>query len=584
MATQANVTALWQQVLGRLKLQHGVGLPNAASVDEQIGQYRARLDAAPRDPDLYLALAQCYVSLDRYDDALDTLRTAMEKCRAQPMLHHSYLTALLESGRTGEALEAAAEARRKLPWDLSLKFRNAMMLPIVYDSEAEIDFFRDRFLTGVTDFARQIPLDTLEGARRARSAITSDTAFYVPYQGRDALELLRPYAGLVQRVMAANFPDWVRPVPMPSAGAGTRPRIGFISACFNSHSVSKTHGGWLKCLGETCDVYGYYVGVKADASTEQIRQYCREFRHFPFDFEQTCRSILADNLHVAVFADIGMHSWTTQLAALRLAPVQCNTWGHPVTSGLPTVDYYFSSELMEPPDGQNHYSEELIRLSGTGIYYEEPQLPRQAPTKTRQDFGLREDSTVFLCCQSLFKYLPRHDRMLARIAARVDNAQFAFVSPNASLARKFLDRLERAFAAEGVDFRERCVILPKLDSVSYWNLNSLSDVFLDSLVWSGCNTTLEAIACGLPVVTCPGEFMRGRHSYAILKAMGVEETIADDEGGYVELAVRLATDPAWRSRIAALMAQNRKRLYSDRACVADLEKFFARVVNAPGGG
>ena len=74
----------------------------------------------------------------------------------------------------------------------------------------------------------------------------------------------------------------------------------------------------------------------------------------------------------------------TQLAALRLAPIQCVTWGHPVTSGLPTVDYFLSSELMEPKDGQDHYSERLIRLPGIGVCYAKPVIPRPLLNKTAQ--------------------------------------------------------------------------------------------------------------------------------------------------------------------------------------------------------
>jgi len=64
--------------------------------------------------------------------------------------------------------------------------------------------------------------------------------------------------------------------------------------------------------------------------------------------------ILADRLHILVYPEIGMHPPTMQIAALRLAPVQCTAWGHPLTSGLPTVDYYLSSELMEPENEQAH--------------------------------------------------------------------------------------------------------------------------------------------------------------------------------------------------------------------------------------
>jgi predicted O-linked N-acetylglucosamine transferase (SPINDLY family) len=89
---------------------------------------------------------------------------------------------------------------------------------------------------------------------------------------------------------------------------------------------------------------------------------------------------------------------------------------------------------------------------------------------------------------------------------------------------------------------------------------------------------LDAIACDLPVVTCPGELMRGRHSYAILKMLGITQTIAKNEAEYIEIAVRLGLDSAWRDSLVQQMKQRHSYLYDDKACVAALEEFYQRVV------
>ncbi|WP_226574849.1 O-linked N-acetylglucosamine transferase family protein [Microseira wollei] len=73
---------------------------------------------------------------------------------------------------------------------------------------------------------------------------------------------------------------------------------------------------------------------------------------------------------------------------------------------------------------------------------------------------------------------------------------------------------------------------------------------MDALSWSGGNTSLEAIACNLPIVTCPGEFMEGRHAYAFLKMLGVTDTIAQNEAEYTDIAVKLGLDPTWLRQIA----------------------------------
>ena len=88
------------------------------------------------------------------------------------------------------------------------------------------------------------------------------------------------------------------------------------------------------------------------------------------------------------------------------------------------------------------------------------------------------------------------------------------------------------------------------ERLDYLMINLLSDVYLDTFTWSGGNTTLEAIACNLPIVTCPGEFMRGRHSDSFLKMLGVTDTIAHNVAEYIEIAVKLGLNPVWRRDIS----------------------------------
>jgi len=177
------------------------------------------------------------------------------------------------------------------------------------------------------------------------------------------------------------------------------------------------------------------------------------------------------------------------------------------------------------------------------------------------------------------KYLPQHDDVFPAIAKLVPNAQFVFVAWNEALRNDFQKRLDRAFSAAGVAIADRVVIVPQLDSISYLNLNVLCDIYLDSIEWSGGNSTFEAIACKLPVVTLPGKFMRGRHSYAILTQLGMTETIARDKSGYVEIAANLALDSKWRERVVQGMVAGYPRLYSDKRSVLALENFYQQVVS-----
>lgn len=534
----------------------------------------------PRDPHVYLGLATTHQKLGQHAEALAVLEEGMAQCPATQALYETYIESLKEGNRADQAGSVANQGLMTLNAGASgiMRIAKHLILPVLYDTSEEVDRYRRRFESQLTSFCEETRLDTPAERADALHAVNSRGNFYLAYQGRNDRDLQHQYGRLLRRVMAAGYPQWSRAVAMPPMESAGKLRVGYVSAHFHNHSVMKTHLGWILEHDRTkIDVYTYYVGGKVDATTGEVARNSI-LSYTPGDLERACEAIARDRLHILVFLDIGMAPITGLMASLRLAPVQCVTWGHPVTSGLETVDYYISSSLMEPANAGEHYSERLVCLPGIGIWYRQPVIPRAILFKTRPQFGLRDDAVVYLSCQSIFKYLPEHDHLFVEIAGRVPTAQFVFLIHNELVAADFRRRLDRAFSNAGLNAGRHCVILPAANQVEYWNLNLLCDVYLDTMEWSGCNTTMEAIACDLPVVTMPGKFMRGRHSYAILTQLGVTETVAHDPAEYVDLAVRLGSDSEWRKSVIARMRAGFSRLYGDKNCVRALEAFYERAV------
>jgi predicted O-linked N-acetylglucosamine transferase (SPINDLY family) len=237
----------------------------------------------------------------------------------------------------------------------------------------------------------------------------------------------------------------------------------------------------------------------------------------------------------------------------------------------------FGIDLMEPPDAQDHYTERLLRLPNLSIYYE-PLNPRPV-LLSRTDLGLRSTATLYWCGQSLFKYLPQFDEVFPRIARDVGDCQFVFIQhpTGTHLNELFLQRLDQAFTAFGLRAADYCFLLPPLDQCRFVAATGLCDVVLDSIGWSGCNSTLEGLHHDLPIVTMIGPLMRGRHGMAILKMMGVEETITETIDDYVSAAIRLAQDVSWRMAVKNRISENKHRIYCDTTCVSALQEFLSSV-------
>jgi predicted O-linked N-acetylglucosamine transferase (SPINDLY family) len=451
-------------------------------------------------------------------------------------------------------------------------------LPILYAEEAEIGDRRTDYEQRLRALASAyetggIPGDMSRGVGMAQP-------FFLAYQNRNDRDLQALFGALATRIMARRFAP---PELAQSPVAGEPVRIGIVSGFFWQHSVWKVAiRGWVSELDpQRFQLFGYHTSHKQDGETALARARCHRFEQGPHTTEQWRRIIAADRPHVILYPEIGMNHEAAELAALRLAPVQCSSIGHPQTSGFPTIDYFLSGELIEPPDASAHYTERLVPLPNISFHYEPLDLP---PAQvSRAELGLRAGATVYWCAQSLFKYLPQYDEVFPRIAREVGDCQFVFIRHGGSAVTEiFQQRLERAFAAFGLKSSDHCVFLAPLDMSRFSAASAQCDLMLDSIGWSGGNTTLEALAQDLPVVTFQGDLMRGRVSAGMLRMMGMSETIAETVDDYVALGIRMGRDPAWRGEVKNRVIANRHRLYRDRACIAALEDFLERVARAGG--
>lgn len=452
-------------------------------------------------------------------------------------------------------------------------------LPIIFNDESDIDRCRAEYQKALRELRGWVRLDEAATVRAATETIGWVHPFYLAYHGKNDRELQAEYGGFLCEIMARRYPQFSQPLHMPRVPEGGPLRIGIVSAFFTNHSNWKTPiRGWIENIDRSrFRVFGYHAGFTSDGNTEIARQVCDQFVE-GLPFEALARKIREDALHVLIFPGIGLDHITIKLAALRLAPIQCNSWGHPDTSGMPTIDYYLSSDLMEPDEGQNHYTEQLVRLPNISIHYLPPNYA--VAQRTRKDFGLPEDKVLYCCAQSLFKYLPQFDCIFPHIAKQVHDALFVFFSSqkSAGLTDMFIQRVARAFELAGLDASSHLIVMPRMDNSEFQTAARLCDVYLDSIEWSGCNTTLEVLACHLPVITLRGSTMRGRHTYAFLKMMGLDELIANDLESYVQLAIRIGKDAPMRERVRTEISRRLARLYGDMTSIRALEEFVQNAV------
>ncbi len=554
----------------------GAVLEGLNRLSDALACYDRALALAPDFIDSRKNRGRVLFGLDRADEAIDNFSIALRLDSKKAEVWYERGRLLLDLSRNDEAAADLAQALTLQPEHADARFAACFAeLPVVYTHESQITRGRAAYQQKLRDLNHDVDRGLVKGD--LIKAIGARHPFLLAYQGGNDRELQQIYGEMVGRIVARHFP----PAPLPSPPASGEPiRVGIVSGFFFRHSNWKIPiKGWISQLDRSrFRVTGYHLGTMHDDQTEVAAGMCDRFVHRTLDTDGWRREILGDAPHVLIYPGLLMDTSSLQLAAQRLAPVQCNSWGHPETSGLPTLDYFLSSDLMEPPDAETYYTEKLVRLPNLSIYYEP--VENEPVSVTREELGLRPDAAVFWSAQSLYKYLPQYDEVFARIALAVGDCQFVFLrhfgAPRVtSIVRA---RLEHAFATVGLRADDHCVFLDRMSQSKFVAAAGLSDMFLDSIGWSGCNSALESLARALPVVTLEGPTMRGRHCAAILRMLGVTDTIAKTVDDYVAIAVRLATDPQARQVISSRMAENKQRLYRDRAPVTALEDFLETAV------
>jgi CRISPR-associated protein Csy1 len=291
--------------------------------------------------------------------------------------------------------------------------------------------------------------------------------FLLAYQGGDDREMQARYAALVARSIDAVAPQAREPIARPEI-AGGRIRVGFASSFFSEGTVGMYFRRWIERLDRArfdVTLYSLRRGVNPFLAALGARaDRVRTFDGAALAPSALAPAIRGDALHALIYPELGMDGTAFVLAALRLAPVQCAAWGHPVTTGHPTIDAYFTCGAMEPADARAHYTERLVRLPGIGTQYARPALPGDA---TRSRFGLPDDAPLWLCPQSLFKIHPDNDALFARTLAAVPKARLVmFEGRHRALTAKFVARLGAACAREGVAI-ERLTLLPQCSHPDY---------------------------------------------------------------------------------------------------------------------
>jgi radical SAM protein with 4Fe4S-binding SPASM domain len=453
-----------------------------------------------------------------------------------------------------------------------------LLLPIIPETLDTITVWRERYQTGIAAL-----MDT-PGTLEEPGTNVNSSSFYLSYNNYNNRTVMEALCRLFRQILpdstatSPHITEW-----SPPATREQRIRVGFLSEFLVNHTIGRLYQGFIRHLDRNrFEVMVIHTPkAKRDSFSHSLDALADKVLTLPTRLKDQQQTIMAEKLDVLFYPDIGMAPSTYFLAYTRLAPVQAVGWGHPDTTGLDSIDYFVSAVTIEPENAEEYYTERLVRLNRIPCYYQALMASAQIPN--RLAMGLPETGTLYGCPQSLFKFHPDFDHVLATIAEG-DPAGYIVLLEGKRSA--WGELLKARWAKTFPILLERVLFIPRMPLERFTAFMSHMDILLDPIHFGSGNTLYEAMVYGIPVVTWPGQFMRGRIVAGAYRQMGiVDAPIALGLEDYAPLALALGRDQERRQALhQALLDASCQELFADTQAIQEFEIFLEAAVDAAGRG
>lgn len=496
-------------------------------------------------------------------------------------------------------------------------FRGSLMTPPIYSSLGHIRSTRQQLQERLELLDRLVSKGGF--SLSSLDEFSLSTTFYLVYQGYND----RHFLETLHRCYRQAFPALDFSIPSSSAvlTEPARPlRVGFVSNYFRRHSICKLFCGIIEGLAQESLEIFVFSSVplnQEDQNTHKLRNLATEKDNFHFVhvnkmFIGNRAEVVDRRVDVLVYLDVGMDPSSVVWASSRLAPIQIGLWGHPTTTGQPTIDYYMSSERFHRhwanySNPGESFSEQLVLLNSTGFAFpwldllpSELYTPVESPlialrtdafgaallsalqslpeskgqlAITRLQSFVQSGNKLILCPQFLPKMHPMMDGALLALLRRSPRYKLVMLESEKKgpWRQTILKRWRKAVGqSEFQKIQEQIEWMPSLSPTEYLAMLASGHVMVDPYPFGGGVTALEALTACTPVLTLPVAQHVPQLAAGILKTLfeghstdDYELLVARTEEDYVAKATALLEDESLTRSLRISICANRGRLFGE---------------------
>ncbi|WP_236686386.1 O-linked N-acetylglucosamine transferase, SPINDLY family protein [Paramagnetospirillum magnetotacticum] len=534
-------------------LQDAVKLHLSGDLDGAARQYKNLLKLSPLHPDGLHLSGLVAMQKGQLTEAERLIRGAIAATPKAPAFHGNLGTVLLGQGRTADAM---ACYRRAVELDDSFVdgWRNIASLAARLDDHegSALAYSNVVRLTGGADggalgylgleLAVLCDWDNLPVVKEAISALPSwRTGKSLPVPPFTLL--VHDFSPAELRRHADEAATFIesRVAPMVHQPKARRPRLrlGYLSEDFHDHATAYLLAEALESHDRSrFEIFAYSYGPEDKGAVRtRLRDACDHWVELAALSEADCaKRIAADGIDILV--DLKGHTGRarTSILAARPAPIQVAWLGFPGTFGGTCMDYIIADPYVIPAGAENDYAEQVVRLP---LCYQ-PNDSRRARAATREPkakWGLPEDAFVIAVFNNSFKFNAETLAVWVAVLQAQPDAVLWFVEFHPAATAS----LRAMMGAVGID-ASRLIFAPRLPQAEHMLRLSAADLFLDTWPCAGHTTASDALWAGVPLVAWAGRTFASRVAGSLLHALGLDELIAESQGGYHALAQHLAKD------------------------------------------
>ncbi|WP_269625345.1 tetratricopeptide repeat protein [Prochlorococcus marinus] len=547
-------------------------LKDAGKLQEAELSARKAIELKPDSSIAHSSLARILILINKLDEAEMYLKKAI-KLKPKPDYYYSLGQLLEKSDKKEDALYQYKNAQNLDPNNLSYQLEGKLRFSAIPFNQEQINKERKQYKKQISQIDQYInPVFT--------GKIFSTSSFYLAYHNAsDDLEILKLLGNVLRNSKGLINTKFNQEKGIIESQRRNSIRLGICSEYLKNHSVCMFFGNIIKQIASSdVEVIIFRTPYsEVDSLSQSIDSLASEVIMMPESIQEASDLILNQSIDILFYPDIGMSNYTYLLSLSRLALVQFTTLGHPMTSGLPEIDYFISCDNYETKYSNEFYSERLIKLNRIPVNYSKP--INKGNTFNKSKLNISEKSFLIGIPHAPFKFHPDYDKILDKILENIPNSFLFFADGPKKLQT---DKLKERWAKTTKLVLNRTIFYPRVSFGDFLEIVKMLDIIIDPFYFGMGNTFYQAMAFNTPVVTMPTNHMKSRHAFAGYKQMDIKGApIANSPDEYISICKKLAFDKSYRENIETQINEKaNKYLFNDETIFEEYIQFLKDSLSA----